>query len=90
MRNQENGEWKKLFQKGTAVITGYGYYSERAEVDGFPYFNTSLKAGDKYPDKFSKFLHAVNGYMLMLITKAAVTIEMKTLDGKIIEKFILN
>lgn len=83
MRNQENGEWKKLFQKGTAVISGYGYYSEYAEVDGFPYFNSSLKAGDKYPDEFSKFLYAVNGYILMLISKETITVKMKTLDGKV-------
>src|SRR5680860_524378 len=44
IRAKEDGEWSNLFQKGTAAITGYGYFSERAEVNGFPYFNTSLKS----------------------------------------------
>ncbi len=86
MRYQENGEWNKLFQEGSAVITGYGHYSERAEVDGFPYFNTSLKAGNIYPDEFSKVLHAVNGYILLTFTKRAFQIEMKSLDGEIIDR----
>ena len=36
MRQQENGKWQHLFQQGSAVITGYGYFAERAEVNGFP------------------------------------------------------
>lgn len=85
MRNIENCEWMKLFQKGTAVITGYGYYSERAEVNGFPYFNTSLKTGDKYPDKFSKVLYA-NGYILFTFKIERLKIEMKSINGKIIDR----
>lgn len=69
MRSQENNEWQNLFQQGTVVISEFGYYSERAEVDGFPYFNTSLKSVDKYPDKFSKVLYDVNGYILLSLTK---------------------
>jgi len=85
MRSQENYEWQNLFQQGTAVISGFGYYSERAEVDGFPYFNTSLKTGDKYPDKFSKALYDVNGYILLSLTKNTLKIDMKTLQGKTID-----
>lgn len=87
MRSQENSEWQKLFQQGTAVISGFGYYSERAEVEGFPYFNTSLKAGDKYPDKFSKVLYGVNGYILITIMKSTLKIEMKNITGEIIDVY---
>ncbi len=90
IRAKENGEWGKLFQKGTAVISGYGYFSERAEVNGFPYFNTSLKPGDKYPDEFSKFLRADNGYILLTITKNTLTVEMKSLKGEIIDRSVLS
>ncbi len=89
IRSQEKGEWGKLFQKGAAVISGYGYFSERAEVEGFPYFNTSLKAGDKYPDEFSKILQGVSGYILMTISKEALTVEMKSLKGNLIDRYLM-
>ena len=86
IRAKENGEWDKLFQKGTAVITGFGYFSERAEVNGFPYFNTSLSAGDIYPDNFSKILKAINGYILLTFNKEnRMKAEIKSLNGEIID-----
>src|SRR5690606_35674291 len=51
IRNQAAGRWHPLFRRGTACITGFGYYAERAVVDGFPYYNTSLSGtGNRYPD----------------------------------------
>jgi len=90
MREIENGEWKRLFQMGTSVVTGYGYFSERANVRGFPYFNTSLKAGDQYPDKFSEFLEVTGGYILMKISKETIGIEMKSLQGELLDCYILK
>lgn len=87
MRNAEHGEWGSLFEKGTAVISGFGYYSERAVVNNFPYFNTSLKAGDKYPDSFSKILSAIDGYILLTFRKnSPMIVELKSLDGEIIDR----
>jgi len=54
MRSQADGEWGRLFQQPTHVLTGYGYFSERAELNGITYYNSSLKAGDIYPDEYSK------------------------------------
>lgn len=86
IRAQEKGEWDKLFQKGTAVITGFGHFSERAEVKGFPYFNTSLVSGDKYPDGFSKILQGIKGYILLTFKKESpMKVEIKSLDGKVID-----
>jgi hypothetical protein len=91
MRKVEDEEWKKLLEKGTAVISGFGYYSEYAEVNGFPYFNTSLKAGDQYPDPFSKFLKGVGGYMLLrLRNNESPVFEMKSLDGTIMNTFVIS
>ncbi len=88
MRSQENGKWQQLFEKGTMVFAGYGYYLERAEVDGFPYFNTSLKAGDQYPDKFSKVLSPVGGYMLLTFTKnQPARVETKSLNGTLLDTY---
>lgn len=84
IREVEDGEWGDLIQKGTAAIAGYGYFSERAEVDGFPYFNTSLKSGDIYPDKLSKVIHDVHGYILLTFKKdKPMKVEIKSLHGDV-------
>ncbi len=36
MRRQAAGEWGKMFRTGSALITGFGSFNERAEWDGFP------------------------------------------------------
>lgn len=88
MRQQAGGEWQKIMQQGTAVITGFGHYSERAEVNGFPYFNSSLVHGDEYPDKFSKALYGVKGYILITATESSLKIDIKSLDGKVLDSTI--
>ena len=35
IRSKAQGGWGDLFRKGSIAITGFGYYAERAEVDGF-------------------------------------------------------
>lgn len=89
MRAQEKGAWHKLFSRGTAVISGFGYFAERAEVDGFPYYNTSLSGkGDKYPDPKSAFFASEDNYVLLTFTKdkKKLTVELKSLEGKVLDK----
>ncbi|MEM9675760.1 MAG: metallophosphoesterase family protein [Cyclobacteriaceae bacterium] len=89
MRQQENGEWQQLFEQGTAVVTGYGYFAERAVVNGFPYFNTSLNGkGDVYPDTHTKFLQSEDSYILLSfpIQKNVMTVEIKDHDGKVLDR----
>ncbi len=89
MRQQENGEWHRLFQQGTAVITGYGYFAERAEKDGFPYFNTALNGtGDAYPDTNSKFFQSQDSYILLRFPrqKAMMTAEIKDHYGAVLDR----
>ena len=51
-----------LCSPASACITGFGYFAERAEVDGVPYYNTSLSGtGNQYPDPHSQFLAGENG-----------------------------
>ncbi|MCX7045220.1 MAG: metallophosphoesterase [Candidatus Sumerlaeota bacterium] len=89
MRGQEKGEWGRMFQKGTAAITGFGYFAERAEVNGFPYFNTSLSGkGAKYPDPASKFFQGEDSYILLTFRNgpAQMTVEIKSLDGSVMDR----
>jgi len=84
MRAQERGAWHNMFRKGTIAITGFGYYAERAEVDGFTYYNTSLSGkGNQYPDSNSRFLKGADSYILLTLTKnpAKMVVEIKGLDG---------
>jgi hypothetical protein len=57
VRSQERGSWGEMLRQGTIAITGFGYFAERAEVDGFTCYNASLSGkGDRYPDPKSDFL----------------------------------
>lgn len=84
VRRRNDGGWGALIEQGTTAITGFGLFAERAEVDGFPYFNTALKAGDLYPDKGNtKFIQKVPTYILMTVPRdgSAMTVAIKGLDG---------
>lgn len=88
MRSQLKGEWGRLFQQGSAVITGFGYFAERAMVDGFPYYNTALKGdGDRYPDPKSAFFASEHSYVLLTFKpKSPMKIEMKSLAGQVLDQ----
>ena len=89
MRAQERGAWHSMFRKGTIAITGFGYYAERAEVDGFTYYNTSLSGkGNQYPDSQSTFLKGADSYILLTLTKATanMVVEIKGLDGTVMDR----
>jgi hypothetical protein len=93
MRAQEQGAWHDMFRKGTIAITGFGYYSERAEVDGFTYYNTSLSGkGNQYPDSKSKFLKGADSYILLTLTKnpAKMVVEIKGLDGTVLDRKVFG
>jgi hypothetical protein len=88
IRAKESGAWHEMFRKGTIAITGFGYYAERAEVDGFMYYNTSLSKGDQYPDPQSKFLAGKASYVLLTLTRnpTKMTVEIKGLDGTVLDR----
>lgn len=88
MRGQVKGEWGRLFQKGSAVITGFGYFAERAAVDGFPYYDTALKGdGDRYPDPKSAFIASEHSYILLTFKpKAPMVIKLKSLQGQVLDE----
>lgn len=88
IRNKAKKQWHDLFRQGTCCITGFGYYAERAEVDGFLYYNTSLSGtGNQYPDSHSKFLAGENNYILLTVKRGGkMTIEIKSLKNKVLDR----
>ncbi len=87
MRSQEGMAWHELFRKGTIAVTGFGYFAERAEVDGFPYYNTSLGGkGAKYADPKSKFFASEDNYLLLSVGKDKLRVEIKNLDGNALDQ----
>lgn len=93
MRGKLKGDWHKLFQRGTLCVTGFGYFAERAEVDGLTCYNTSLSGtGTKYPDPHSKFLAGQDSYLLLTCNRAAgtMTAELKNLKGEVLDRQIFS
>jgi len=85
MRTVLGGIWRPQFEKNAAVVSGFGYYLERAEQN-VPYFNTSLCAGTKYPDAFSKFIRAEAGYLLLTFNPdGSVRAELKSISGEVLD-----
>ena len=83
IRNQANKQWHDLFRRGTCCVTGYGYFAERAEVDGFPYYNSSLSgSGAQYRDPHSKFLAGEDSYLLLTLQRGGeMAVKIKSLSG---------
>ena len=83
------GAWHEHFRKGSALVTGFGYFAERAELSGgLSYFNTCLKGdGDLYKDPQSKFHAREDNYLLLTLNRGAPTlkVEMKNLRGEVLE-----
>ncbi|WP_417392923.1 metallophosphoesterase [Gimesia sp.] len=89
MRGQLQGEWQKLFQRGTLCVTGFGYFAERAEVDGVTYYNSSLSGtGTQYPDPHSKFLAGKDSYLLLTCDRnsGVLTVELKSLKNEVLDR----
>jgi len=88
IRNQAQKQWHDLFRRGTLCITGFGYFAERAEVDGFSYYNTALNgSGNQYPDPLSELLAGEDSYILLTVERAGkMAVELKSLDGKVLDR----
>ena len=93
MRGYDKGAWLPHFQKSSAVITGYGYFAERAEANGLPWFNTCLKGdGDLYKDPKSEFNAREDNYLLISATAGDSTmkVEIKSLKGAVLDSRVIN
>ena len=88
------GAWHEHFRKGSALITGFGYFADRAELTGgLPYFNTCLKGdGDLYKDPQSQFHIREDNYLLLTLTAGAATMKLqfKNLNGEVLDSTELS
>ena len=82
-----------MFSQGTIAVTGYGYYAERAQVDGFSYYNTSLSgSGTQYADPKSQFIAGKDSYLLLTLTSnpARMKVQIKGLDGSVLDQKVFK
>ena len=88
------GLWHEQFRKGSALITGFGYFAERAELDGgLPYFNTCLKGdGAAYRDRQSKFFASQENYLLLTFQRGVDTmnVQIKNLLGQVLDSRVIG
>jgi hypothetical protein len=88
VRGLEKGEWGKLISQGSMAVTGFGYFGERAEVGGFPYYNTSASGtGAKYPDPKSAFFASEDNFLLLRAPRdrSKLVVELRNLDGAVLD-----
>ena len=89
MRRVEEGIWDPYLKKSSVVITGSGYYAEKAVIDDVPFLNTSLIAGDVWPDAIdpkAEFSESIASYILLTVTDSVLIADIKTLDGKLYDR----
>ncbi|MBT3376129.1 MAG: hypothetical protein HN742_07240 [Lentisphaerae bacterium] len=87
MRGKEKGAWGNMFGRCNAVITGFGYYGEHAELGGTTYLNTSLSGtGAQYKDPKALFVVGQHNYLLLTVPRAGavMSVALKGLDGAVL------
>lgn len=93
LQGATKGLWHEQFRKGSALITGFGYFAERAELDGgLPCFNTCLKGdGDVYKDPKSAFLSREDNYLLLTFRRgeSTMTVQFKNLRGEVMDTRVI-
>ncbi|MBB5036695.1 metallophosphoesterase family protein [Prosthecobacter dejongeii] len=87
------GLWHEEFVKGSALVTGFGYFADRAELKGgLPYFNTCLKGdGSPYKDPQSKFFAQQDNYLLLTFQRGEPTmqVQFKNMQGEVLDTTVI-
>ena len=87
------GLWHEEFVKGSALVTGFGYFADRAELKGgLPYFNTCLKGdGSPYKDPQSKFFAQQDNYLLLTFQRGEPTmqVQFKNMRGEVLDTTVI-
>ncbi|MEO6740774.1 MAG: metallophosphoesterase [Chthoniobacteraceae bacterium] len=89
VRGLEGGEWGRMIAQGTLAITGFGYFGERAELSGIPFYNTSVSGtGTPYADPKSVVLKSEDNFMLLTFHRAParLRVELKNLSGEVLDR----
>lgn len=80
--------WMPAIQQGSAAISGFGLFAERAEYGGVPYFNTALQTGDILANgAHTRFYRRVTSYLLLRLPRGggAMHVEIKDLLGTVLD-----
>lgn len=92
MRGLSKGGWWPELRRTSAVVTGFGYFAERAMVDGVPCINTAVSGtGAVYADPHSSFLRSEDNFALLTATAsehggpATVHLHLKNLSGEVLD-----
>ncbi|MEP6671853.1 MAG: hypothetical protein ABJF10_22015 [Chthoniobacter sp.] len=89
VRGLEGGEWSRMISQGSLAITGFGYFGERAEVNGFSFYNTSVGGtGTPYADPKSAVLKSEDNFVLLTFRRAPaqLRVELKNLNGEVLDR----
>jgi hypothetical protein len=89
VRGFAGGAWAKIIGQGSLAITGFGYFAERAEVNGFTYYNTSVGGtGTPYPDPKSVFLKSEDNFILLTFRREprALRVDLKNFRGEVLDR----
>ncbi|MBM3858400.1 MAG: hypothetical protein FJ395_01970 [Verrucomicrobia bacterium] len=89
VRSHAEGAWERLISKGTLGISGECYHAERTEVNGFTYYNSSVRGNGSFGiDPKAAFLDKSASYLLLTFDKnsSQMTATLKTLDGRELER----
>ncbi len=90
-KSASGNSWVTQFLRTNALVTGYGYFGEAANVSGsLPYLNTCLQgSNDKYADPHSLFITSEDTYVLLTAPhpEEPVSLELKNLNGKVLHTF---
>lgn len=94
LNGKTKGLWHREFRRGSALISGFGYFAERAELaDGLPYFNTCLKGdGAKYFGPQAKFKASEDNYLLLIFKRGSdeMTVQFKNLRGEVMDTRVIK
>jgi hypothetical protein len=87
VRGTARGAWWPSLAQNNALITGFGYYAERAMVKGLPCINTSVSGrGHRYPDSASVFIESEDNYVLLAFAPGRkARIELRSLEGRTLD-----
>lgn len=79
-----DGAWMAQIRRGSAAVSGFGLFAERADFDGLPCFNTALKTGPIYGNGGrTRFYQKAPGYLMLTFPRGGgpMKAEFKGLNG---------
>ncbi len=91
VRKMAGGIWKPLTQNSDIIISGSGYFAEYTIIGKTPYLNSSLVAGDLWPDPLAEYSRSEASYIMIIAHRESAKVIMKRLnDGKELYETILQ